>query len=475
MKSQITAAICICLSMAAALLAQKRIDPKEQQRIDNQKAQENDSLQRYEQQQLIANEQRMRTLSAAITKRTEEAKLQEREWSVGKSILRGGLVITEGRGRNWVAWIVRRENESNDKWETVKVPSEKLSRTDQKLIYDLVGQAKLGKKVDDKKAERLLRETDFFFPKDTASIQPESNPKSDGASPIRIWTIKKGNEQFKGQFVGMGKATLKSGEKIQEVMILREGADRPIGVAPERLSEEDQLWVQTELKRQTEEKEKSRTQGEQNATEGTKRLPGDDVRAVKDEPESDDKVFDLKGDRLGMSLKDFKTKYARNVAGHDKSAPFCSDAQPGKAIVTLLAEPWHSEAGIVNCSIAFPFETIRGDGPTIAEVKTELLVHHFVDGKLYRITAWFPHDGYDKVKDGLIAKYGAPAHEKTEAFQNQLGAKFTGESLMWTNGASTIMLDERFANLKTSSFVLEHRELSAKAAARKPKPTAKDL
>jgi len=185
--------------------------------------------------------------------------------------------------------------------------------------------------------------------------------------------------------------------------------------------------------------------------------------------------FDLKGDRLGMSLQQFKAKYARRVQDHNESAPFCSDTRPGQEIVTLLSEAWHTKAGIVNCSITFLFEAFQGDEPTIAEVKTTLLVHHFVDGMLYRITAWFPHDGYFKVKDGLIAKHGPSKQQETNSYQNRLGATFTGESLIWANAVSTIVLTERFGDLETSALIFAHRELSAIVAARTPKPTGDDL
>lgn len=200
-----------------------------------------------------------------------------------------------------------------------------------------------------------------------------------------------------------------------------------------------------------------------------------DAEITKPAPKSDEEPFDLKGDRLGMSLDEFKAKYTRKVQGHNQSAPFCSDTQPQKEIVTLLSKPWHTQAGIVNCSIAFPFEYIRGDAPTIAEVKTKLLVHHFLDGKLYRITVWFPHHGYTKGKGGLIAKHGAPKQQQTNEYQNRLGARFTGESLVWENTMSTIMLTERFGDLDTSSLIIEHGELAAIVQARTPKPTGGDL
>lgn len=185
--------------------------------------------------------------------------------------------------------------------------------------------------------------------------------------------------------------------------------------------------------------------------------------------------FELKGDRLGMSLEEFKAKYTRVVEGHNEWAPCCSDTQASNENVMLLSKPWHFEAGIVTCSISFPFEIFRGEGPTIAEVKVKLLVHHFIDGKLYQITALIPHSGYLDVKNGMIAKYGMPNITSDDEYQNRMGARFTGESLFWTNDVSSIRLKEYDGKLDISSLLFAHNALGAIAIARFPEPTGDDL
>jgi hypothetical protein len=122
--------------------------------------------------------------------------------------------------------------------------------------------------------------------------------------------------------------------EIEVAVEKRQKAERLATI--ERHRQEEQRKAQDEERRQAQEEEQKRAQEEE--------------RRRANEP------FDLKGDRLGMSLEAFKAKYTRTVKGHDEKAPFCSDTRPGKEISTLLSEPWHTGAGIVNCSIAFPFE-----------------------------------------------------------------------------------------------------------------------
>jgi hypothetical protein len=90
--------------------------------------------------------------------------------------------------------------------------------------------------------------------------------------------------------------------------------------------------------------------------------------------------FELKGDRLGITLAEFKAKYARQLGG--VQLPYCSDSCPGQANPTLWCEPWHAAAGLVNGRIDLPSEN---NPPTIANVKTETFFYHFVDGKHFRI------------------------------------------------------------------------------------------
>ena len=134
--------------------------------------------------------------------------------------------------------------------------------------------------------------------------------------------------------------------------------------------------------------------------------------------------FELKGDRLGTTLDEFKAKYARRVGSFQ--LPFCSDSSPGQAVEALRTEKWFDAAGLVNARVVLPSES---DVPTIAGVKTELLLYQFVDGRLYRITGLFETDAYHHVREALLAKHGPPTSEKQDPVTH-----------VWDNGVSALQL-----------------------------------
>jgi hypothetical protein len=191
--------------------------------------------------------------------------------------------------------------------------------------------------------------------------------------------------------------------------------------------------------------------------------------------------YDLKGDRLGMSLQDFTTKYRHKVRGDPREAPFSSDqrdvvARQSDPLPTLGEEPWHPKANIVNARITFPFEDYQASSytPTLAGVKTDFHLYRFVDERLYRIEYLFPHSGFSEIREAMVVTYGKPRDVTTKEYQNSFGAKFDGVICTWDNGTSRIILMERSLDLKTSLLTYIHHELdklveSRRAQFRKPR------
>lgn len=175
--------------------------------------------------------------------------------------------------------------------------------------------------------------------------------------------------------------------------------------------------------------------------------------------DDEDDVFALKGDRLGMTLAQFKTKYARKISGHNKPLPWCSDEMPGKPIPELLAEPWHSAVGIVHGRIDFPFEN---NSPTVAGVDTHLLLYQFIDGKLFQISAFFNPEGFHGVSQGLTSKFGTPVKEQQ-----------TPRQLGWWSMASSIELTAGSIRPRQyASLCYYHDRLRRLATERKPDRSA---
>jgi len=165
-------------------------------------------------------------------------------------------------------------------------------------------------------------------------------------------------------------------------------------------------------------------------------------------------AFELKGDRLGMTLDEFKAKYARKIGGI--TMPYCSDAAPGQGNSALWTEPWHAAAGLVSGRVDLPSEDAS---PTIAGVKTELMLYQFVDGLLYQISALFDTEAFHLIREALTAKHGPPLVGNKEPLE-----------VSWQNAVSTIRLVRGTMRPKKPSLLqLIHHDLRQTALSRLPK------
>ncbi len=199
------------------------------------------------------------------------------------------------------------------------------------------------------------------------------------------------------------------------------------------------------------------------------------------------RAFEMKGDRLGMTLAMFKGKHRRVVPGDPRPAPFCSDADPDRDNPSLLYRRELSRAGIVHVRTTLPVEEqprfhdgeyLKPEFPTIAGVRTELYVYHFVDGRLYRMTIFFPHTGFDNVLDALKAKFGQPKGKEIRKYENAFGVKLEGDVLLWHNSVSEMVLFERAGTTDRSLLILTQKELERTAydhIKSKIKPRTDDL
>jgi hypothetical protein len=173
-------------------------------------------------------------------------------------------------------------------------------------------------------------------------------------------------------------------------------------------------------------------------------------------PQGPDEPYELKGDPLGMTIAEFKQKYARFTPDGRQDLPICSDMPGYIGKADLHGEAWHRRAQIVHARVDNPLED---NSPTVAGVKTDLLLYQFVDGKLYRISALFATDLFHMVSEAVINKFGPPARESKQP-----------RELVWENNVSRIVLTRGTVHPRTpSSLHLVHNELLALAESRMPK------
>jgi hypothetical protein len=168
-------------------------------------------------------------------------------------------------------------------------------------------------------------------------------------------------------------------------------------------------------------------------------------------------MFELKGDRLGMPLDEFKQKYERNGEGGVR-LPLCSDTAWGANKASLRSEPWHQKANIIHCRIDLPAED---NSPTVAGVKTELLLYQFIDGRLFRMIAFLPTDKFHLISEAAIKKYGPVTRETQKP-----------RELVWENPLAWVSLTRGTVHPPESSVLeLVYRQLQQVAESRMPTST----
>jgi hypothetical protein len=169
-----------------------------------------------------------------------------------------------------------------------------------------------------------------------------------------------------------------------------------------------------------------------------------------------DDPYEIKGDWLGMTMADFKKKYARFTPDGRQDLPICSDMPGYIGKSDLHGEAWHRRANIIHARVDNPLEE---NSPTVAGVKTDLFLYQFVDGQLFRISAWFATDLFHLVSEAVLQKYGKPTSESKQP-----------RELIWENNVSKIVLSRGTVHPRTySSLHLVHRQLMALAESRAPK------
>lgn len=166
-------------------------------------------------------------------------------------------------------------------------------------------------------------------------------------------------------------------------------------------------------------------------------------------------LFELKGDRLGMKLEDFKAKYSRRSQVTGRELPWTSDQTQHVGISELRSLAWHHPAGIVHARVDDPQEM---SSPTVAGVQTEVLLYQFIDGKLFQITALFGTEGFHLVHEALGEKYGAPVSETHQPRQ----------LVWWTLSATIELTFGRIRPKEPSVLNFYHDALLRLARSRQP-------
>jgi hypothetical protein len=155
--------------------------------------------------------------------------------------------------------------------------------------------------------------------------------------------------------------------------------------------------------------------------------------------------YSFKGNRLGMTLDEFKKQ---NFSGYEYYTREGSVVKAGTKNAIQVAKPICSDSEYYTGSSALaakldPDEIVCPDeNPEFAGLEYSILRYRFYKGLLYEVEALFNSSGYDKVKNSFIARYGQAGATSRQDFKNAAGAQWKGEVLTWRQGSQTIVLTE---------------------------------
>jgi hypothetical protein len=193
--------------------------------------------------------------------------------------------------------------------------------------------------------------------------------------------------------------------------------------------------------------------------------------------------FGLKGDTIGESLSDFRTRNSTTLGeGADARYPRCSgDASgekphlqayvPGGENMTILMNRYHEatriyrethdlvqenldseavEAHVLGADrVCLNQRNIGNGNGTIAGFDADVR-YYFVNGRLDRISGSFKCANHDSVAKAITAKYGPPTSVQLQTIQNRMGATYPSELRKWTSTTAIILLKERGENIDYS-------------------------
>jgi hypothetical protein len=74
--------------------------------------------------------------------------------------------------------------------------------------------------------------------------------------------------------------------------------------------------------------------------------------------------------------------------------------------------------------------------------------------RFYSVAAIINQSDYERVRDALIAKHGAPHARKTRDLQNRMGASFTSEECSWIFSGTVVTITEREGSIDTSRYFI---------------------
>lgn len=103
---------------------------------------------------------------------------------------------------------------------------------------------------------------------------------------------------------------------------------------------------------------------------------------------------------------------------------------------------------------------------TIAGYDAKVLVKMSKDQEVDVISVKFPSEGYEKIRNSLITKFGKPMEVDKTEIQNGMGAKFSQEKCYWKDQGSDMVLERFNRNINEGSLFMVSESYKKEATER---------
>jgi hypothetical protein len=167
-------------------------------------------------------------------------------------------------------------------------------------------------------------------------------------------------------------------------------------------------------------------------------VDSDKIIPVDKLPPPPAEAYELKGDKLGMSMAEYLKRHPSDCVSSNL-APKPSKTGPKPA------DPSSFHFTCTNIDVTHPY--------TLATYPMKWQSVDFSRQQLYRIEYAFSHELFDVIEASLASKFGQPTNMQQDDVQNGFGAHFKRSTVIWKNGTSTITLNEIIAGDLTVSDV----------------------
>lgn len=185
--------------------------------------------------------------------------------------------------------------------------------------------------------------------------------------------------------------------------------------------------------------------------------------------------LEFKGLRIGSAVEAVKAKSGA-IECHVPKEEISKSENSGEVIAAyrqLMA------LGDTVCWANFPEDPVKLDEfSMIGGHPSSRMMFSFINNQLVNAEATIESSAFDDLLGVIASKYGQPAKKSASTVQNQMGAQFTNQEVIWKRAGSTLTLKKYDDRIDHGSYSLQsdsYDSILKKRAATRKKDAAKGL